>query len=201
MGISITALAGCVDTVVHDEPSAPRNMVRHCQGRENVDASSVAAIPIPVVPFFSPHADPRNLKPEELPEPMRADHRTGQSRCRTRQERVHPRFVYRDPDAGHLAMVPGDRHLVRGPDQWTVAVAGVSGREWPSCTANHRILSGPNFHGCRRNQRSGPVSGSDGRGGVEKGEGAAKPWREPRSTLALGFLSILALGPPREIRR
>ncbi|HEY2485802.1 MAG TPA: hypothetical protein VGI36_11675 [Candidatus Binataceae bacterium] len=65
MGISMSALAGCVDTIVHDEPSAPRNVVSHCQGSENVDASSVAAIPIPVVAFFSPHADLRNLKPED----------------------------------------------------------------------------------------------------------------------------------------
>ena len=65
MGISMSALAGCVDTVVHDEPSAPRNVVSHCQGSENVDASSVAAVPIPVVAFFSPHADLHNLKPDD----------------------------------------------------------------------------------------------------------------------------------------
>ena len=39
MGISMSAFAGCVDTVVHDEPSAPRNVVSHCQSSENVDAS------------------------------------------------------------------------------------------------------------------------------------------------------------------
>jgi len=64
-GISIIALAGCAVTVVHDEPSAPRNVVSHCQGSEWVDASSVAALPIPVVAFFSPHADLSSLKPDD----------------------------------------------------------------------------------------------------------------------------------------
>ena len=64
-GVSLGALTGCVDTVVHDEPSAPRNVVSHCQGEENVDASSVAVVPIPVVAFFSPHADLHNLKPDD----------------------------------------------------------------------------------------------------------------------------------------
>ena len=65
LGILMTALAGCVDTIVQDEPSAPRNVVSHCEGSENVDASSVAVIPIPVVAFFSPHADLHNLKPDD----------------------------------------------------------------------------------------------------------------------------------------
>ena len=64
-GISIIALAGCAVTVVHDEPSAPRNVVSRCQGSEWVDASSVAALPIPVVAFFSPHADLSSLKPDD----------------------------------------------------------------------------------------------------------------------------------------
>ncbi|MGO9452801.1 MAG: hypothetical protein ACLQDV_17460 [Candidatus Binataceae bacterium] len=65
LGASIVSLAGCVDTIVQDEPSAPRNVVSHCEGSENLDASSVAAVPIPVVAFFSPHADLRNVKPDD----------------------------------------------------------------------------------------------------------------------------------------
>jgi len=60
------ALAGCTDSVVHDGPGAtPRNVVSHCQGSEWVDASSIAARPIPVVAFFSPHADLHNLTPDD----------------------------------------------------------------------------------------------------------------------------------------
>ncbi len=64
-GLSVSALSGCVDTVVQDTPSSPRNVVSHCEGSENVDASSVAAVPIPVVAFLSPHADLHNLKPDD----------------------------------------------------------------------------------------------------------------------------------------
>ena len=65
LGVSLSALTGCVDTVVQDPPSAPRNVVSHCEGADAVDASSVAVVPIPVVAFFSPHTDLHNLKPDD----------------------------------------------------------------------------------------------------------------------------------------
>lgn len=65
LGVSVSALTGCVDTVVHDVPSTPRNVVSHCEGSDNVDASSVAVIPIPGVAFISPRADLNNLKPDD----------------------------------------------------------------------------------------------------------------------------------------
>jgi hypothetical protein len=65
LGLSLTSLTGCVDTIVHDDPSVPTNVVSHCEGTENVDASSVSVVPIPVVAFFVPHTDLHNLKPED----------------------------------------------------------------------------------------------------------------------------------------
>jgi len=64
-GLSMASLGGCVDTLVHDEPSVPRNVVSHCEGMESVDASSVAAVPIPVVAFLSPHVDLRTIRPDD----------------------------------------------------------------------------------------------------------------------------------------
>lgn len=51
------AMMGCNYTLARDNPSAAPNVVAHCEGSENVDDSSVAVVPIPVVAFLSPHAD------------------------------------------------------------------------------------------------------------------------------------------------
>jgi hypothetical protein len=200
----MSALAGCVDTVFHDEPSAPRNVVSHCQGSENVDASSVAAIPIPVVAFFSPHADLRNLKPEDY-----------LNRCGPTTELAN-RDVVLDKSAcipasfteiltlgiwqWCPASVTWSADVTNGPSPSQVSQA-VIGLPAPQTTASYWVpnFSGTTFHGCRRNQRSGPVSGSNGRGGVERGEGAAKHWCEPRSTLALGFLTYTCARSTGEI--
>ncbi len=37
----------------------------HCQGSENVDDSSIAVVPIPVVAFLSPRADLHPVEPED----------------------------------------------------------------------------------------------------------------------------------------
>jgi hypothetical protein len=63
--VSLAMLPGCTYSVVHDNPSAPPNVVAHCQGSENVDDSSIAVVPIPVVAFLSPHAELHQLEPED----------------------------------------------------------------------------------------------------------------------------------------
>ena len=55
--LGLTTLSGCSYSLVHDNPSAPPNVVAHCQGSENIDDSSIAVIPIPAVAFVSPHTE------------------------------------------------------------------------------------------------------------------------------------------------
>ena len=53
--VTLAMLPGCAYSLVHDNPSAPPNVVAHCEGSENIDDSSIAVVPIPVVAFISPH--------------------------------------------------------------------------------------------------------------------------------------------------
>lgn len=62
---ALTMAPGCTYSVVHDSPTAPPNVVAHCQGSENVDDSSIAVVPIPIVAFLSPHADLHPVEPED----------------------------------------------------------------------------------------------------------------------------------------
>ena len=62
---AIAVLPGCTYSLVHDNPTAPSNVVAHCQGSENVDDSSIAVIPIPAVAFLSPHAELHPVEPED----------------------------------------------------------------------------------------------------------------------------------------
>jgi hypothetical protein len=50
---------------VHDNPTAPPNVVAHCQGSENIDDSSIAVIPIPAVAFVSPHTELHPVEPDD----------------------------------------------------------------------------------------------------------------------------------------
>jgi hypothetical protein len=66
IGAVLAMLAGgCTYSLVHDNPSAPPNVVTHCQGSENIDDSSIAVVPIPVVAFLSPHTELHEIQPDD----------------------------------------------------------------------------------------------------------------------------------------
>ncbi|MFZ0886841.1 MAG: hypothetical protein WA005_00170 [Candidatus Binataceae bacterium] len=50
IGLAVLAmLPGCGYSLVHDNPSAPPNVVGHCEGSETIDDSLIAVVPIPTV--------------------------------------------------------------------------------------------------------------------------------------------------------
>lgn len=63
--LGLMTLSGCAYSLVHDNPTAPPNVVAHCQGSENVDDSSIAVIPIPAVAFVSPHTELHPIEPDD----------------------------------------------------------------------------------------------------------------------------------------
>ncbi len=63
--VTLAMLPGCAYSLVHDTPSAPPNVVSHCEGSENIDDSSIAVVPIPVVAFVSPHTELHEIGPED----------------------------------------------------------------------------------------------------------------------------------------
>ena len=63
--LALGMLPGCTYSLVHDNPTAPPNVVAHCQGSENIDDSSIAVIPIPAVAFVSPHTELHPIEPED----------------------------------------------------------------------------------------------------------------------------------------
>jgi len=63
--VTLAMLFGCAYSLVHDNPSAPPNVVAHCEGSENIDDSSIAVVPIPVVAFISPHTELHEIGPDD----------------------------------------------------------------------------------------------------------------------------------------
>lgn len=64
--LAIAVLAsGCATTLVADEAKVADDNLAHCSGSESVDDSSVAVLPIPVVAFFTPHADLNDIKADD----------------------------------------------------------------------------------------------------------------------------------------
>jgi hypothetical protein len=63
--VAFAMLSGCSYSMVHDNPTPSANVVAHCEGSENVDDSSIAVVPVPVVAFLSPHADLHTIQPED----------------------------------------------------------------------------------------------------------------------------------------
>jgi len=63
--VTLAMLPGCAYSLVHDNPSAPPNIVSHCEGSENIDDSSIAVVPIPVVAFLSPHTELHEIGPDD----------------------------------------------------------------------------------------------------------------------------------------
>lgn len=57
--------SGCATTLVEDGPKVTDDQTAHCSGSESVDDSSVAVLPIPVVAFFTPHADLNDIKADD----------------------------------------------------------------------------------------------------------------------------------------
>jgi hypothetical protein len=58
-------IAGCSQSIVRDPQTTATNKIGHCEGSEHVDHSSIAVIPLPVIAFFSPHADLHEIKPDD----------------------------------------------------------------------------------------------------------------------------------------
>src|SRR5262249_31335986 len=63
--LALALLPGCTYSLVHDNPTPSASVVAHCEGTENVDDSSIAVIPVPIVAFLSPHANLHNIEPED----------------------------------------------------------------------------------------------------------------------------------------
>lgn len=63
--LALAMLPGCTYSLVHDNPTPSANVVAHCEGTENVNDSSIAVVPVPVVAFLSPHANLHNIEPED----------------------------------------------------------------------------------------------------------------------------------------
>jgi hypothetical protein len=57
-------LTGCT-TLVEDNAKVTADNLSHCSGSESVDDSSVAALPIPFVAFFTPHIDTNEIKADD----------------------------------------------------------------------------------------------------------------------------------------
>jgi hypothetical protein len=57
-------ISGCT-TLVNDGPTITEDKMAHCSGSESVDDSSIAVLPIPVVAFFTPHADLNEIKADD----------------------------------------------------------------------------------------------------------------------------------------
>jgi hypothetical protein len=55
--VAMLAASGCVTSLVGEDSRSTATIVSHCSGSEWQDNSSIAALPIPIVAFFSPHAD------------------------------------------------------------------------------------------------------------------------------------------------
>ena len=62
---ALAALPGCTYSMVHDSPTPQAQVTAHCEGSENVDDSSIAVVPVPIVAFLSPHADLHTIEPED----------------------------------------------------------------------------------------------------------------------------------------
>jgi len=63
--LAMAMVPGCTYSLVHDNPTAPPNVVAHCQGSENIDDSSIAVVPIPAVAFLSPHTELHQIEPDD----------------------------------------------------------------------------------------------------------------------------------------
>jgi len=65
-GAMLVVLGGCSTTLVDDPARHTVAVDSHCSGSQWVDDSSVAVLPIPVVAFFTPHADLNGVQADQL---------------------------------------------------------------------------------------------------------------------------------------
>jgi hypothetical protein len=63
--LALGFIPGCTYSLVRDNPTAPPNVVAHCSGSENIDDSSIAVVPIPIVAFLSPHTQLHQIEPDD----------------------------------------------------------------------------------------------------------------------------------------
>lgn len=61
----VLSLAGCTSHLVRDDTQYPRVGTAPCAGSEWADDSTLAVVPIPVVAFFTPRADLREIKADD----------------------------------------------------------------------------------------------------------------------------------------
>jgi hypothetical protein len=57
-------MAGCVKDLVRDDVKLPQTGA-HCSGSEGVDDSAIAVLPVPIVAFFVPHVNFRDIKGDD----------------------------------------------------------------------------------------------------------------------------------------
>jgi len=63
--LALGFIPGCTYSLVHDNPTAPPNVVAHCEGSESIDDSSIAIFPIPAAAFVSPHTELHQIEPDD----------------------------------------------------------------------------------------------------------------------------------------
>jgi hypothetical protein len=121
-GALVIFVAGCTQTLVHDEVRRSIPAAAPCAGDEWADNSSLAAVPIPVVAFLSPHADLHKIQADNYLK------RCGDTTM----------LVNRDVDVSRAACVPASvtRILTLGIYQWC-----------PSHVSWRADVIGPKLHG------------------------------------------------------
>ena len=105
--ISAALVAGCSSTLIQDPKQPVSQNAAHCEGSEGVDDSSIAVLPIPVVAFFVPHADLKDIRAEDYV-----------NRCGDRKK-----LVNREVKVSRMACVPAalTRFITLGVYQWCPA--------------------------------------------------------------------------------
>lgn len=58
-------MGGCARTLVNDHVKRNEPNLAHCSGKERVDDSTIAVLPVPVVAFFVPRADLNEIRVDE----------------------------------------------------------------------------------------------------------------------------------------
>ena len=104
---AMAVAAGCTSTLIQDPKQPVSQNAAHCEGSEGVDDSSIAVLPIPVVAFFVPHIDVRDIRAEDYV-----------NRCGDRKK-----LVNREVKVSRMACVPAalTRFITLGVYQWCPA--------------------------------------------------------------------------------
>ena len=103
----VTLSVGGCSTLIQDNQQPVSSGAAHCSGSEWTDDSSIAVLPVPVVAFFSPHADVHEIRADDYVK------RCGES----------TRLVNREVKVSRVACVPAalTRIITLGIWQWCPA--------------------------------------------------------------------------------